>query len=290
MKLKKNKIYILDGAMGTELQRRKFNTYLPLWSARALFEKPRLVKKIHKEYIQAGADIITTNTFRTQRRTLAKVGLASKTKKINELAVKLAKQAVVEAKVRRKIYIAGSLTALEDCYEPKLVPPQEIAEKEHLEQVKILAKTPIDFFLLETFNTIRETEAAAKAVAKTRKDMIISFTINKSGNLRSGEKLKDAVARLNKYSPLAYMVNCAIPSTVTKGLQILKSITSLPVGVYANGTGQAGSPLGWSFVYTANDAYNYFHYCFDWKEMGAKIIGGCCGTTPEYTKLYSKLR
>src|SRR3989344_9335198 len=181
MKFNKEKIYYLEGAVGTEILRRGFPTKLPLWSAKVLFEKPELLKKIYIDYIKAGADIITTNTFRTQRRTLAKAGLEDETERINRLAVEIAVQARKESKVERPIYIAGCMTTLEDCYRPDLVPSQKELEKEHKEQANILSKTPIDFFILETFNSINEAVVAVRAVYNTGKPFIISFTANAQG-------------------------------------------------------------------------------------------------------------
>ena len=123
MQFKKEKIYHLAGATGTEILRRGFPTKLPLWSAQVLFEKPELLEQIYLDYIEAGADIITTNTFRTQRRTLAKAGRAGETERINRLAVDIAVQARKKSKATRPIYIAGSITTLEDCYRPDLIPP-----------------------------------------------------------------------------------------------------------------------------------------------------------------------
>ena len=289
MKFSKEKPYIIDGAMGTELQRRGFKTTLPLWSARALFDNSKLVKDIHKDYILAGSDIIITNTFRTQERTLKKKGLEKETEKINELAVDLARQAIKESEVSRKIYIAASMTTLEDCYEPELVPSNKDLKIEHKEQAEILGETDIDFFILETFNTIRETIICAEACFNTGKPQVISFIVNKDGNLLSGETLKEAIKECNKFKPLAYMVNCISIDVATIGLKKLLQLTSKSVGVCANGDGEAGSDQGWKFNSSGN-LEKYMNYCKKWQKMGVNLIGGCCGTNPEYTKAYSKLK
>ena len=131
MQFKKENLYYIEGAVGTEILRRGFPTKLPLWSAQVLFENPELLKNIYKDYIAAGADIITTNTFRTQRRTLEKVGKGNETENINRLAVDIAVDARKESSVDRPVYIAGCMTTLEDCYRPDLVPSQSDLEKEH---------------------------------------------------------------------------------------------------------------------------------------------------------------
>ena len=279
----------MAGATGTEILRRGFPTKLPLWSAQVLFEKPELVKQIYLDYIRAGADIITTNTFRTQRRTLAKAGLASETERINRLAVDLAVQARQEAAVARPIFIAGSLTTLEDCYRPDLLPTKREMEDEHGEQAKILVRTPIDFFLLETYNSIKEAGIAAQAVRGTGKPFMVSFTANADGDILNGDRWNDAIKQLNEFSPMAVLVNCVPGPIATMALKKIKRCTDLPFGAYANGAGEAGSDYGWQFTIDHNIS-EYLDHCRRWADMGATIIGGCCGTSPDYTGVYSQLR
>lgn len=289
MQFKKEKLYYLAGATGTEILRRGFPTKLPLWSAQVLFEKPELLKQIYVDYIKAGADIITTNTFRTQRRTLAKAGLAKETERINHLAVDIAVAARKEAHAERPVYIAGSITTLEDCYRPDLTPSQHELEKEHQEQVQLLDDTPIDFFLLETFNSIREAAVAARAAAATGKPLAVSFTANAGGYILNGDTWDEAVKQLLPCNPLAILVNCVPEAVATEALRKIKNSTVLPFGAYANGTGMADNEDGWKFT-AADHIGNYLHSCSRWIDLGATIIGGCCGTNPEYTQAYSQLR
>src|SRR5512135_2602497 len=96
-RLSTSRVLLLDGATGTELQRRGVDTTLPLWSARALLQAPAVLHAIHGDYIAAGADIITTNTFRTHRRTLTRAGLGDRTRELTQLAVRLAREAAQQA-------------------------------------------------------------------------------------------------------------------------------------------------------------------------------------------------
>ncbi len=292
MKFETNKTYFLPGAMGTEIQRRGHTTALPLWSAKVLFDAPEIVGDIHRDYIRAGANILTTNTFRTQRRTLALAGLDGETERINKLAVDLAVQARDAEKVSRPVYIAACITTLEDCYRVDLVPEQDVCEREHAEQVALFVETPIDFFALETFNTIREAEAAAQAVTNKGKQFMVSFVPDEDGNILSGESWADAVACMQKYSPLAMLVNCAPPETVTRALEKLALVAKengIPFGAYANGEGAAGSAEGWDFSKQGSPIESYAEHTRAWKALGATVIGGCCGTTPEYTEQYSRI-
>ncbi len=292
MKFSIQKPLFLSGATGTEIQRRGFPTTLPLWSAQVLFDRPDLLTEIYLDYIRAGADIITTNTFRTQRRTLALAGLADETERINRLAVDLAVAARDAEKRSRPVYIAGCITTLEDCYRPDLVPAPGVCAAEHDEQVSLLAETPVDFFLLETFNTITEAEIAAKKVAKTGRPFAVSFTAGLDGNILNGDTWENAVVRLAPLSPLVIMVNCVAPDVATHALGLLAPVAkahNIPFGAYANGTGVAGGEEGWLFSQTGSPVQEYAGECKKWQKMGATVIGGCCGTSPEYTKLYSQL-
>ncbi|PIQ68432.1 MAG: hypothetical protein COV91_04160 [Candidatus Taylorbacteria bacterium CG11_big_fil_rev_8_21_14_0_20_46_11] len=290
MKFNKTKTYYLAGATGTEILRRGFPTKLPLWSAQVLFDKPELLTDIYLDYIRAGADIITTNTFRTQRRTLAKAGVGYETERINRLAVDLAVKAREQSDVSRPVYIAGCMTTLEDCYRPDLIPSDTELNTEHTEQVKILWDTPIDFFLLETFNSIKEARIAAQAVAQTGKPFAVSFTANEAGDILNGDTWEEAVTVLAPFSPIALMVNCVPPDIASKAIQKIRKVTSIPFGAYANGIGKAGSDNGWIFTKEYADIDTYCRSCSDWIHEGATLIGGCCGTTHTYTEAYSCLK
>ncbi len=288
-----DKLTFLDGALGSELQRRGFATTLPLWSARALFDQPELVKEIHKDYIKAGANIITTNTFRTQQRTLAKVGLEKETERINELAVQLVQEAREECEnegsALQKVWVAASVVPLEECYRTDLVPDSQTLLKEHREQCALLAQSSPDLFLIETINTLREAYAACQAAHEQKIPFLISFVINSDGNLLSGESLQEAVGQIDELKPSGYLVNCVAPEIATIGLRLLKEATGLPIGAYAQGEGHTSKTVGWDFSETHTKEEEYLEWCKKWKDLGATVIGGCCGTTPAHTKLYSQL-
>jgi homocysteine S-methyltransferase len=284
------KTYFLAGATGTEIQRRGMVTTMPAWSALVLFEKPDMLIDIYRDYIRAGAEIIVTNTFRTQRRTLAKIGRETETERVNHLAVDMAIKARDEEKVSRHVMIAVSITSLEDCYYPERTPLPEVCEREHAEHVALFAGEPIDFFLLETFNGLMEAEIAAQAVARTGKPFAVSFTARDDGVILDGTPWDTIVSRLSVLGPSAIMVNCVSPAVATRALQLLAPIArahGIPFGVYANGIGNPEDDEGWKFSKTGSSAELYAHHCREWRDMGATIIGGCCGTTPEYTALYA---
>jgi S-methylmethionine-dependent homocysteine/selenocysteine methylase len=279
---------LLDAAMGTELDRRGVTTTLPLWSAIGLTDAPEVVRRIHLDNLAAGADIVTTDTFRATRRTFAKAGRdPEEGVQLNATAVALARAARDEAN-RPAALIAGSIAPLEDCYSPWLSPAPEIADAEHAEQARALADAGADFLMVETMPLIAEAEAALRAARATGLEATVGFVCappvepGAPIQLLSGETLADAVARVEPLEPVAIFVNCAAPDVITAGLRELRTLTARPIGGYAN-LGRVDDERGWepdaSFPGAA-----YAAHAADWLTAGAAIVGGCCGTTPAHIR------
>lgn len=278
-RLDEKPVLILDGAMGTELFRRGIHTRLPIWSAQALIENPELVREIHMDYIRAGAEIITTNTFRTTTRALGKKGLGNRAKELTLLAVNLAKQARDQS-ADKAVWIAGSVAPLEDCYEPDLIPDSETAFREHDELIASLVKGGVDLILIETMNTIQEAVAAARAAQEHQLPIFISWTCGSDGKILSGEHIDEAIKQLEPYDPAAFLVNCTPSKDIPSALRKMRNTTKTPIGAYAN-VGKAEPIFGWEFTREL-DASSYADEAEIWIQEGAKIVGGCCGTTPEH--------
>jgi homocysteine S-methyltransferase len=155
---------LLDGATGTELERRGVACELPLWSARALTQAPEVLEAIHRDYVAAGADALTANTFRTHARSLAAAGMADRARAWTELAVASARHAAATGD--REIFVLGSTAPLEDCYRPDLVPSLPELEREHRAHADHLAGAGVDAVLVETMNTVREARVAALAARR----------------------------------------------------------------------------------------------------------------------------
>lgn len=285
IRLAQGKKVLLSGGCGTEIQRRGVATKLPLWSAAALLSHPEVVCQIHKDYILAGAEVITTNTFRTNHRTLEKVGLGEEAKKWTQLAFDLADKARKEC--GREVIIGGSLAPLEDCYRPDLTPSMEALKKEHAEQAKNLAESGVDFIFVETMNCIREAVVAVNAARQTGLEAAVSFVCDEKGNLLSGEAIEEGVKKILPYQPFAVLTNCAPPKRIEKSLDRLLACSTIPVGVYANGYGYPDAEVGWKGEARANP-HQYLEYVKKWLSKGVAIVGGCCGTTPEYIHLIKK--
>ena len=291
--LQSGRVLILDGATGTELDRRGVDTSLPLWSARALIVAPDVVRQVHRDYLDAGADILTTNTFRTHRRTLTRAGVGERTRELTQLAVTLAREAIDQS--GRTAYIAGSMSPLEDCYSPALVPPDDELRAEHLEMARDLADAGCDLLLVETMNSIREAVIAAESAAATGLPVCVSFVVGPNGRppdqqtvghedaaapmtLLSGESIEAAVAALTNLMPTAIMVNCVPLAYVDRAFAKLRASYRGSIGLYAN-VGHADDVIGWTLTDDVQPSA-YARHARRWIEQGAAIVGGCCGTSP----------
>jgi S-methylmethionine-dependent homocysteine/selenocysteine methylase len=270
---------VLDGATGTELERRHVSTSLPLWSAHALVHAPEVVAAIHADYAAAGADILTANTFRTQRRTLARGGWGDRAGELTSLAVDLARQAANRVAGERKVHVVGSAPTLEDCYRPDLVPDETALRREHGEHARHLAEAGVDAILVETMNSIREAVAALGAARATGLPALVSFVCWEGAHLLSGEPLRDGLAAALSEMPVAVLVNCLPPSNVAACLPVLRD-SNLPFGVYAN----LGVPVdeGGSKRSEECEPAVFAELAARWRAAGARILGGCCGTTPAH--------
>jgi S-methylmethionine-dependent homocysteine/selenocysteine methylase len=276
---------LLDGPLGTELNRRGVSTDLPLWSAWGLVRAPDVVSSIHAEYAAAGADVLTTNTFRTQRRSCARAGLEDRTTELTALAVRLARQAA--AAVGHPCWVAGSMAPLEDCYSPDLTPrPAELAS-EHGEVAEQLAGLGVDLILVETMPTMREAEAATRAAAATGLPVLTGFTCDARGRLLSGRSVTRAAAAVEAAGASGLMINCTAADILEAPLRELRAATDLPTGAYGN-VGHAEETIGWAATEVI-DPGSYVEYARGWLEAGAMLVGSCCGTTPDHTRALARL-
>jgi homocysteine S-methyltransferase len=274
---------ILDGATGTELNRRGVDTGLPLWSANALLtdRDSKILQQIHEDYLRAGADIITTNTFRTHLRALAPSGNAHRAFELTSRAVTIARGAIINSQLGLPKFIAGSISTLEDCYRPDLIPSDEELRAEHAERIDHLAQCGVDLILIETINTIREALVMAKLAVVTGLPVVVSFVCNREGKILSGETLTEAANKLLSLGISAVGVNCGPTADLVKPLAELKQVcgADFPLIAYGN-IGYADDKVGW----VNTDAENPNAYCEHAMHWHVKIVGGCCGTTPEHIR------
>jgi S-methylmethionine-dependent homocysteine/selenocysteine methylase len=289
---------LLDGGMGRELRSRAVETPPTIWSADSLLTAPEVVRQIHLDYVLAGADIITTNTYGIIRRDLAKIGLEDRFAELNSLACSLA----IEARraVDRPVLIAGSLPPLRGSYRPDLVGAFDDIEPLYVEQANLLAPH-VDLLLCETMSSAAEGRAAAWAACQTGKPVWVSWTLHedRSGRLRSGETVGEAGAALADLPVTGFLVNCCAPESITHALPGLLATGARYIGGYANTfapipedwalDGDKDSD-GWLTLRQDLDPESYALHVADWLEAGATVVGGCCGTRPAHiSHIYERL-
>ena len=275
---------LLDAALGTELSRRGAPSAPPLWSARAVLEAPGLVLAVHRENVSAGADVLTAGTFRTQPGLL---GAAARD--ATRQAVALAREA---ARARPGVLVAGSVAPVEDCWRPDLVPGDDALDRLHALHAGSLAAAGVDLLLLETFGTGREWLAAARAAAATGLAVVACATTRADGALLSGESLADAARALLALPspPVALGVNCVPARRLGASLALLAAAApGLPLAAYGN-TGLPVDEQAGHFAEPIEPA-GYAEAGLSWVALGARLVGGCCGTRAEHVAaLAARLR
>jgi len=287
---------ILDGGMGQELINRKVSGQGVLWSAKALFDNPQAVQAVHEDYIHAGADVITTNSYACIRNNFEPEGLADRLGEMNRRAATLAVQA--RDKLGKPVLIAGSMGPQRGSYRPDLVGSFAETEALYREQAEFLAPY-IDLFICETLSCLVEARAAVIAAASTGKPVWLSWSIEDSGaaKLRSGESIVAAWDDITGLGVSAVLLNCSPPEAIGKVLPELVTICDVPVGAYANAF--TPIPRMWDFhgeesippSRTDVTPQMYADHAANWLAAGARIVGGCCEVGPAHiARLYQRFK
>jgi homocysteine S-methyltransferase len=280
------KYLILDAALGTEIQKRGGNVSPPLWSARILMDNPSLLMDIHLDHLEAGADILTANTFRTQGYLLEKCHLQERAFSLTALALKQAQKA--RTRSGKKAWIFGSMAPLEDCYEPEKNPPWQKNFQAHRAHVRNLKAAGADALILETFSHPREIKAAFQAARESGLPVILSLTCLPEGRSLAGVPLKTLVPWVENEcgQPDFWGLNCMAPQDITSVHRKLKKITSRPTALWA----QVGYHDGNSWKHSGlMNADAYAREAKKWLHDGARIIGSCCGTDARFTRALKEI-
>ncbi|MBC8365275.1 MAG: homocysteine S-methyltransferase family protein [Actinobacteria bacterium] len=273
---------ILDGGMGQELIRRGAPRSAELWSAWAMLEDPALVAGIHADYLAAGCDVLTTNTYSTFADRLEQFDLGGRSDELTRLAGSLAREAAAAAD--RPVLVAASLPPMRGSYNPGPDATYEELFDEYQITVDQLSDSA-DLFLCETMGACFEARAATDAARTSGLPVWVAFTLQGAGghHLLDGTSFAEAVETIDAD---AYLLNCCPPEQVTEALPQLRSATDLPVGAYANAFHDM--PVGWRgrdghdlpAGRTAMGAERYAEAARRWVDMGADIVGGCCEIGP----------
>lgn len=282
-----SKPLLLDGSMGQEIVNRGGKSDYGEWSVAALYENPKLVKEIHHDYIQAGADVITTNTYSTSRTRLRHTGMEDRLAELVNIAGSLALSAKKDSG-KDQLQIAGSFAPLEASYisEFQLSFDEMVAE---FRELMDLLDPYIDLYLGETFSTTLESKAFLSASAGRNKPVWVSWTLHNHGDnhLRGEETLSEAVDSLKVFAPDAVLINCCKPESIDKMIPKLQA-SGLAYGGYANGFTEV--PDSWEGedntikIMSRKDLSPqvYATHALNWVKEGASIVGGCCDVGPAH--------
>ena len=278
-KFLENNIVTFDGAMGTMLYLK--GVYINRVYDELNLSQPSLVKEVHREYLEAGAMVLETNTFGANKFKLAPHGLADKLEVINFQAAKIAREVAGET-----AWVAGAIGPLGIRIEPWGKTSVEEAQAAFEEQVRGLLAGGVDLFILETFYDLNEIHQAIKAVKKLcDKPIIASMTINEDGNALYGTTVDVFTPKLEEWGADVIGLNCSVgPKTMFDAVEKMRNLTSKPIMAQPN----AGLPrvVDGRTIYLCNPEY-FGEYAKRFIQLGVKIIGGCCGTTPEHIKWVS---
>lgn len=268
---------LLDGGIGSELIRRGVASAHRLWGVGALLDAPDAVRALHRDYALADSDWLTAATFRLAPYSLRRAGLEDRAPDLAALAIRLVREGAAAAE--RRVLAMASVTTLEDCYRPDLVPSDDVLEREHAATVGLLADAGADGLLLETFNTVREAAIAAHAAVRCGLPVVVSFACRADGCLLSGEDPSQAARAVSVPGVVAVGVNCTSAAVVPKALEHLASGTTLPLAAWAN-NGWAAEDSPWlAAPRLAPEAFA--GEALKWIDAGARLVGGCCGTGPD---------
>src|SRR3989304_3046214 len=277
----KKEILLLDGSMGVMLQAKGLPAgYAPdLWN----LEKPEAVLETHKEYVKAGSDIILTNTFGSSRLRLAEYGAENKLKEINEEAVRIARKAAGS-----KAFVAGDIGPCG----ATVFPIGELSFEEAVdlfsEQAEALAGSGCDLLVIETMYDLVEIRAAVVAAKRAAKGIPIAalMTFTQDGLTDTGTDPETAAVVLEGLGVDIIGVNCSTGPAEMVGV-VKKIAASTDAFICAGANAGLPTNMGGRTVFPAS-AQEVASYAEQFADAGANILGGCCGTTPDYIQLLAQ--
>nr|WP_263364958.1 bifunctional homocysteine S-methyltransferase/methylenetetrahydrofolate reductase [Edaphobacter acidisoli] len=286
---------LADGAMGTMLYAR--GVFINRSYDELNLSQPDTVRAIHAEYLQAGAEIIETNTFGANVFRLEHHGLQDKVRAINVAGVKLAREAVNQLRDKQaaEAFVAGSIGPLGVRVEPLGKLSLDEAREAFSEQIRALVEggpgVGADLLIIETMTSLAEVEQAILAARSEAPDVpvIVMVTVDEDGNCLDGSSAETAATKLTDWGVDALGCNCSAgPATVLSVIERMRPVTDLPLAAMPN----AGIPraVEGRTIYMSSPEY-MASFARKLVKAGASIVGGCCGTTPSYTRaMKSSLR
>lgn len=283
-------ITVMDGGMGDEITKQMSGGAGGLWSAQALLDDPELVVSVHKAFIEAGAQIITTNTYATIPSYLGKAGLEDRYIELTRLGGTLARQAVTES--QQPVRVAGSIPPLSESYRADMVPAASEALPIYRNLVEALNDN-VDMYFCETMSSANEAvNAVTQAVEYgAGRPVYVAWTLNETpgSGLRSGESVDTAYHALEGLDVAGFMFNCAFPEAIEAALDELRPLTDKPLGCYPNRTDRVDPE--WTLdndvaIEIRSDLHIDAFVAASLRCIGkgASLVGGCCEVGPSYIK------
>ncbi|MDC1072478.1 MAG: homocysteine S-methyltransferase family protein [Pseudomonadota bacterium] len=282
---------ILDGGMGTALERNGVPMDDRVWSGRAMLTHPDAVRSAHEAFIQAGAEAILTNTFSTARHMLEPGGLGSEVRKINSLAVDLAKQAR-ERVARSPVAIVGSICEWTSDLNPTWCSPEVVGQAAR-EQAEVLAESGVDILALEMCERVELSEAVTDAII----GLGLPVWMGVSARTHQGQtelatasyadcSFEEIVKRISSYPvDIVNIMHTQIPD-VDRAFEIVRRYWSGPIGIYPE-SGFFTMP-NWNFVDVISPE-DLVAEANTWVKNGVRLLGGCCGLGPDHIKALANM-
>ena len=291
--LEQKKHIVIDGALASELQRRGCDLNDSLWSAKVLIEQPELIQQVHYDYFKAGADCAITASYQATPMGFAQKGIElEESIKLIKTSVKLAQQAKMQylndIKQDKALLIAGSVGP----YGAYLANGSEytgdyqLSESEfiafHKDRVAALIDAGVDILACETMPSFLEIKALAKLIQQfPMVNCWFSLTLKDQKHISDGTPLTEVIEYLNSIEQIVSVgINCIALEKVTPALEVLSKLTSKPLIVYPN-SGEQYDPTTKQWHKNHDHNCTFTNQLDVWINLGAKLIGGCCQTTPD---------
>ena len=286
-RLARGEVIILDGATGTELQHRGVPMHGIAWSAAALLTHPDTVRAVHEDYIRAGADVITANSFSTARHVLELAGMGDRVRELNTRSVALAREARDNVAGKRPVYIAGSISTFDPGLDERNRPSPAAAQANYREQAERLAEAGVDLIVLEMMRDIERSKPAVSAAMAVGLPVWVGFSCKMADDdvtvtMLDGDSFGEGLGTIMSIGGSVVNVMHTLAEDIAPALKVVREHWSGPTGAYAH-SGDFVNP-NWIWVNTISPEA-YVAEALRWVEMGAQIVGGCCGIGPEHIRL-----
>jgi homocysteine S-methyltransferase len=292
-RLAAGEVIVMDGAMGTELQRRGVPMDKVAWSAAAIASHPDTIREVHEDYVRAGASVLIANTFACARHVLAQAKLGERVGELNRRAVELAKEARARAAGERDVLIAGSISSFvaENANDKQVMP--DVAMASYKEQAELFADAGADLIVLEMMQDVAYTAYALDAASATGLPVWVGFSCRLAGdgtNVLMYRKdvtapFADAVDKVMSLGGAVAGIMHSDIDVIAPALEVLRGHWAGPIAVYPH-SGRFIMPE-WQFANVISPE-DFAAKALTWVDSGAQIVGGCCGIGPDHIRVLAE--